>query len=91
MVGREETARDMIWEEIQDGVYTWSGEIQGYRDYWGEYDEELERSELRPTTKEEWEALTLDETVWDHDQERAYLDYLLEQERAYTEMRERKE
>lgn len=87
VMGADETARDMIEEDTQDGVYTWSGEVQGHRDYWGEYDEELQCSEFRPVTKEEWEAFTRDEIVWDFEQERAYLNYEWEQERKHIDER----
>lgn len=63
-VGPDEAARSFVGEDCADGVYVWSGEIVGRRDYWGEYDEEV-TGEHRPVTAEEWRGFCSDEHVWD--------------------------
>jgi hypothetical protein len=54
---------------IKAGVWIATIWVRTYRDYWGEYDEEIEIADLRPLTKEEWELLqggdqVLDDTGW---------------------------
>lgn len=38
------------------GVWVWEGTLNSWRDYWGEYDEELS-GDIRKLTDEEWELL----------------------------------
>jgi hypothetical protein len=57
------------FEGIDAGVWVAKVSVQGHRDYWGEYDEEVSVDELRALTGEEWELLqggdtVLDDTGW---------------------------
>lgn len=63
--GVEQTAEDCMGVDHKDGIFVWSGSINSWTDYWGEYDEELTDGEVRPVTEEEWKAFVKDEIVWD--------------------------
>lgn len=60
--------RAFVQDELQDwafpGLWIWEGRVRGYRDYWGEYDENIE-SEIRPLTEDEARAVRENDIVWD--------------------------
>jgi hypothetical protein len=78
--GAQETGAT-IGEGAPDGVHVWTGYVKGWRDYWGEYDEELVERTMRPITKEEWTAFNADE-YFAHDAElRALAEWHARQEK----------
>lgn len=68
----------------EDGIYVWSGTVNGSTDYWGEYDEWLE-GETRPITAEEWKSFIKDELIWDKDALIALDTYHQAQDKAWNE------
>lgn len=56
-----------FFEGVEAGVWFWKGRIKSSRDYFGEYDEELE-GDFRKLTEEEWELLQGGDDLWDADE-----------------------
>lgn len=84
-MGSKEAAAHMVGRDHADGVFVWAGTVHGewFRtDCGDEYSESLE-GDLRPATAEEWRAFIADETVWDHEEMSAWLNWQFKQDAEF--------
>lgn len=65
--GIDDFVRELLEDNPADGIYAWSGHLNGSTDYWGEHDEWWEHDEWRLLTEDEWKAFASnDEQIpWD--------------------------